>query len=89
MRGRPPLVDISPPHKNGKLQLSASEGQVLALLREGKSNQEIGTALGLRRASGYSYIRNLIEKFEVRSRLGVIAKGASWDDSWFEIRRKE
>ena len=60
----------------------------MALLREGKTNQEIGAVLGLRRASVYSYIRNLIEKFEVRSRLGVIAKGASWDDSWFDIKRK-
>ena len=58
------------------------------MLRQAKTSQEIIKALGLTRATVYHYIRRLQEKFEVRNRLGIVVKGASWDDSWFDRWKK-
>lgn len=87
MRAPRVVADISPPHRDTpcRVVLSQSEARVLHLLRQGKTMTEIVAEKGFSRATVYSYVRNLIEKFEVRNRLGIVAKGATWDDSWFDI----
>lgn len=76
----------------GELQLITlrrSEYEVLVLLRQGKGLAEITRELGLARASVYTYVRNLAEKFEVRGALGVATKWATYDDRGFEVAAVE
>ena len=86
MRGRPPIPDQSPPHRlNGRIILSHSEVRVLRLLRQGKSIRAIERDTGFARSTVYAYLRNLREKFEAHTCHELVAKGATWDDSWFDI----
>jgi DNA-binding NarL/FixJ family response regulator len=54
-------------------RLTKRERQVLALLSEGGSNQTIAEALSMSPETARTHIQNIIEKFEVHSRLEAAA----------------
>ena len=62
------------PSKNGPNALTEREEAVLALLAEGKSNSQIGAALGLSENTIKFHLRNLYNKLGVTNRTEAAAK---------------
>jgi DNA-binding NarL/FixJ family response regulator len=60
-------------HK-GAPMLATRQREVLTLLFEGKSAEEIGQELYLSQATVRNHIRSLLQAFEVRSQLEALAK---------------
>ena len=52
-------------------QLTAREREIVALMREGRSNPEIGEALYVTRNTVKKHIQNIYEKLGVNSRKGL------------------
>ena len=50
-------------------QLSAREREVLELIVRGRSNKEIGSALGVAENTVKNHVRNILEKLQLRSRM--------------------
>lgn len=64
------LREMSTPRPNDPFaELSARERQVLELVANGRSNQEIGLKLGLAEKTIKHYMTNILTKLQVRSRV--------------------
>jgi RNA polymerase sigma factor (sigma-70 family) len=59
---------LETPSTNGLGSLSPQERRVLALVAEGKTNKEIGQALGLSDKTVKNYLSNIMEKLQVTRR---------------------
>jgi len=59
---------LGTPSTNRLGSLSPQEGRVLALVAEGKTNKEIGQALGLSDKTVKNYLSNIMEKLQVARR---------------------
>lgn len=56
-------------------QLTQREAEVLSLVAEGKTNQEIGRELFLSEATVKSHLARIFSKLDVGSRTAAVAKG--------------
>jgi DNA-binding CsgD family transcriptional regulator len=56
-----------------RFAISARELQLIASLRRGYSNDEIGVALGIQQSTVKSYLRDLFEKLGVHTRVELLA----------------
>ncbi|MEL7263896.1 MAG: response regulator transcription factor [Planctomycetota bacterium] len=56
-------------------QLTPREGEVLALLRHGKTNQEIGETLGISGRTAKAHVAAIMLKFEARDRVEAVTRG--------------
>jgi two-component system, NarL family, response regulator DevR len=84
----PPLGQASPPAQSRRdgpardvLALTAQERRVLELVAHGKTNKEIGTALGLSAKTVKNYLSNAFEKLNVSRRAEaavLFIKGHGW-----------
>ncbi len=74
----PPKNDAAPPRRlNGKMKLAAftlADRELIRLVREGHSNQEIATATGRALGSVKNALHAIFEKVGIRSRAALIAK---------------
>jgi DNA-binding CsgD family transcriptional regulator len=58
--------------------LTARELAVLPLIARGKSNKEIGAALGIRETTVKTHLRSIFAKLNVVSRAEVVSAGVRW-----------
>ena len=56
------------------LKLSNREAEVIALIRDGKTNQQIATALELSPLTVKNHVQNILRKLEVANRAQAVAK---------------
>jgi PAS domain S-box-containing protein len=79
------LVATAPPPADLGTELTQREHQVLSLLAEGVSTQEIADALSISPSTVRNHVRNILSKFQVHSRLeaviyalqhGLVSKGS-------------
>lgn len=56
------------------LTLSTREAQVISLVRDGKTNQQIGMVLGLSPLTVKNHVQNVLRKLEVANRAQAVAK---------------
>ncbi|MGC4077447.1 MAG: response regulator transcription factor [Rubrivivax sp.] len=68
----PRLVSTHRERASRSVKLSAREAQLVACLLEAKSNREIARTLNLTEKTVKHYMTNLMNKFQVRSRLEVV-----------------
>lgn len=66
--------------------LSRQEHRVLSLVSEGKTNKEIGLAMGLSEKTVKNYLGNVFQKLDVRRRSRAAALFASWGRDAGSIR---
>ena len=69
-RGRPARTTLSRPLRS---PLTAREWDVIALLAQGKTTEEIGEELGLAKQTVRSHITHILHKLDVRSRGEAVA----------------
>ena len=62
--------------------LSAREREVLRLVVDGASNDEIGARLGISARTAESHLRRLFERFELASRTELAARALR--EGWLE-----
>jgi ATP/maltotriose-dependent transcriptional regulator MalT len=68
-------IDVQPGSAEGALQvLTSREREVLGLLLEGKSNQEIAQRLVISPSTAKVHVRHILEKLGVRSRLQAVLR---------------
>src|SRR3990172_9142421 len=67
----------------GSGRLSARELEVVGLVVEGRSNDEIGAALGIGAKTVETHLRRLFERFEIGSRTELAARALR--EGWLEI----
>jgi ATP/maltotriose-dependent transcriptional regulator MalT len=68
-------IDVQPEWSEGPLQvLTSREREVLGLLLEGKSNQEIAQRLVISPSTAKVHVRHILEKLGVRSRLQAVLR---------------
>lgn len=65
----------SEPRQTGASALSSRELEVLQLLAEGLTNQEIGTRLDLPSRTVKTHVQNLLLKLDAPDRTGAVARG--------------
>ena len=63
--------------------LSARELEVVRLVVDGRSNDEIGAALGIGAKTVETHLRRLFERFEIGSRTELAARALR--EGWLEI----
>jgi ATP/maltotriose-dependent transcriptional regulator MalT len=61
------------------LSLSPREREVFALMAQGRSNREIGTALFISPVTVKVHVRHIFDKLGVRSRAEAVLRGAQLD----------
>jgi DNA-binding NarL/FixJ family response regulator len=69
---RPSRDDPSPRARPGARELSLRERQVLRLLSEGKSNKEIGVALGIAMKTVETHRTHITEKLRLRGLANLV-----------------
>ncbi|MTV26600.1 response regulator transcription factor [Nitriliruptoraceae bacterium ZYF776] len=62
------------PRDSGASALTARELEVLQLLAEGLTNQQVGTRLGLSARTVKTHVQNLLVKLDVPDRTGAVAR---------------
>jgi DNA-binding NarL/FixJ family response regulator len=62
------------PRESGASALTARELEVLQLLAEGLTNQQVGTRLGLSARTVKTHVQNLLVKLDVPDRTGAVAR---------------
>lgn len=67
----PPLPHNPAQNTNHFIQLSERQKEVLALLSQGKTNQEIGLQLNISEATTKRHVYNLYRKLGIKNRMGV------------------
>jgi two-component system, NarL family, nitrate/nitrite response regulator NarL len=67
--------------------LTGREQQVLALIRQGQSNKEIGSALNIAEATVKNHVHHVLEKLQVPTRAQAIAADMDRIKGCFESRR--
>ncbi|MEX1163664.1 MAG: response regulator transcription factor [Nitriliruptor sp.] len=63
------------PRESGASALTSRELEVLQLLAEGLTNQQVGTRLGLSARTVKTHVQNLLVKLDVPDRTGAVARG--------------
>jgi ATP/maltotriose-dependent transcriptional regulator MalT len=70
------LSSVAPPREGSILSLSPREREVFALLAQGRSNRDIGTALFISPVTVKVHVRHIFDKLGVRSRAEAALRGA-------------
>jgi DNA-binding NarL/FixJ family response regulator len=71
------------PRPGGGAHLTARELEVVQLVVEGRSNDEVGAALGIGAKTVETHLRRLFERFDVASRTELAARALR--EGWLEI----
>ena len=66
--------------------LTSREQQVFSLLRQGRSNKEIGSALNIAEATVKNHVHHVLEKLHVATRGQAVAASASLLGAAFDVR---
>ena len=69
--------------RTGSPRLSARERQVVALVVEGRSNDEVGAELGIGVTTVETHLRRIFERFGLRSRTELVARALR--EGWLEV----
>ena len=64
-------------------RLSRREREVVALVVEGRSNDEVGAALGIGVTTVETHLRRIFERFDLRSRTELVARALR--EGWLEM----
>ena len=65
---------LAPPVWEGGVRLSPREAEVVVLLRDGKTNQQIAESLELSPSTVKNHVQNILRKLEVGNRAQAVAK---------------
>jgi DNA-binding NarL/FixJ family response regulator len=69
------LADLAASTRCGaQIRLTPRESDVLSLLRQGQPNKQIARHLGMHESTVKTHLSNLIRKFEVKNRTGVVLR---------------
>ena len=77
------LAFSSRPRAGASVALSARELEVVALVVDGRSNDEIGTALGIGAKTVESHLRRLFERFGLTSRTELATRALR--EGWLDV----
>ena len=64
-------------------RLSRREREVVGLVVEGRSNDEVGAALGICVTTVETHLRRIFERFDLRSRTELVARALR--EGWLEV----
>jgi len=66
-----------PARSGGRLPLTERERQILACVREGKSNPQIGSMLGISALTAKNHVQNILRKLGAANRAQAVAKAGT------------
>ena len=81
-----PLIPVESRHRTGEASLSDRQVQILTLVRTGRTNREIGRALGFSESTIKLELRHLMDVFRLGSRMEVAQRAVAlgllspWDE---------